>query len=202
MNNLHKTYKETILIIEDQAGFRHIYQDVLEGDGYKVLLAEDGENGWQLAKSEKPELILLDLVLPKLHGLEVLKNIRADAETKDIPVIILSVLGEKKDIQKGLESGANDYAVKGYASPREITSKIRALLAKTDIKRSINSYKLLVKEVRADAAKLQQDIGLTKSFDCPHCGKEIYLEITPDYTRTDGHWFVAHFVCPECQRSF
>jgi DNA-binding response OmpR family regulator len=202
MNNIHKTHKETILIIEDQAGFRRIYQDVLEGDGYKVLLAEDGENGWQLAKSEKPELILLDLVLPKLHGLEVLKNVRADAETKDIPVIILSVLGEKKDIQKGLESGANDYAIKGYVSPREIMSKIRALLAKTDIKRSINSYKLLVKEGRADAVKLQQDIGLTKLFDCPHCGKEIYLEITPDYTRTDSHWFVAHFVCPECQRSF
>ena len=202
MNNTHKNHKETILIIEDQAGFRHIYQDALEGDGYKVLLAEDGENGWQLAKSEKPELILLDLVLPKLHGLEVLKNIRADAETKNIPVIILSVLGEKENIQKGLEAGANDYMVKGYSKPREIMSKIRSLLTKIDIKKSINFYKLLVKNGRADAAKLQQDIGLTKLFDCPYCGKEIYLEITPDYTRTDGHWFVAHFVCPECQKSF
>jgi len=202
MDNTQETHKETILIIEDQAEFRHIYQDALEGDGYKVLLAEDGESGWQLAKSEKPELILLDLVLPKLSGIEVLKNIRADAETRDIPVIILSVLGEKKDIQKGLESGANDYMVKGYSKPREIMSKIRVLLEKIDFKKSINSYKLLVKEGMADAAKLQQDIGLTKSFDCPYCGKEIPLEITPDYTRTDGHWFVAHFVCSECQKSF
>jgi transposase-like protein len=69
-------------------------------------------------------------------------------------------------------------------------------------KRGINSYNLLVKEGKADAVKMQLDIGLTKSFDCPYCGKEIYLEITPDYTRTDGHWFVSHFVCPGCQRSF
>ena len=190
------------MIVEDQIGFRHIFQDVLERDGYKALLAEDGESGWLLAKSEKPALVLLDLVLPKLSGLEVLTNVRADAETKDIPVIILSVLGEKKDIQRGLETGANDYAVKGSSSPNEILNKVHSLLAKTDIERGINSYMLSVKEGKADAVRLQLSIGLTKSFDCPYCGKEIYLEITPDYTRTDGHWFVSHFVCPECQRSF
>ena len=194
--------KGTILIIEDEPLFRRVYQDVLTNNSYKVLVAEDGESGWRLAKSEKPSLTLLDLNLPKLHGLEVLRNIRADVTTKDIPVIVLTVLGEQEDIRKGLDLGADDYLVKGFYSPREILTKISTLLAVADIKKSISSYKLSVKEGRADAAKLQQDIGLTKLFHCPHCKQEMSLELIPDYTRTDGHWFFSHFVCLNCKRSF
>ncbi|HET9870014.1 MAG TPA: response regulator, partial [bacterium] len=95
--------KGTILIVEDQQGFRRIYRDVLENDGYQVLEAEDGEAGWEAARDKKPSLILLDLGLPKIDGFEVLKRIRADEGTKAIPVIIFSVLGEQKDVNRGLE---------------------------------------------------------------------------------------------------
>ena len=194
--------KGTILLIEDEESFRRIYGDVVKRDGYEILEAEDGEIGWKLAKDKKPDLVLLDLVLPKLHGLEVLKRIRSDETTKDIPVLILSVLGDQKDIKKGLEFGANDYTVKGFYSPREILSKIRSLLTKTDIKRNIQSYKVEIKEGRGDSAKLQQDIGLTKLFNCPHCDTAMMLELTPDYTRANGHWFSAHFICSKCERQF
>ena len=194
--------KGTILIIEDEPVFRLVYQDVIANNGYKVLLAEDGESGWRLAKSEKPSLTLLDLNLPRLHGLEVLRHIRADETTKDIPVIVLTVLGEQEDIRKGLDLGADDYLVKGFYSPREILNKIETLIAVADIRRSTSSYKLIVNEGKADAAKLQQDIGLTRLFHCPHCKQEMSLELIPDYTRTDGHWFFSHFVCLNCKRSF
>ena len=194
--------KGTILIVEDEPVFRLVYQDVLTNNGYKVLVAEDGESGWQLAKSEKPSLTLLDLNLPRLHGLEVLRYIRADETTKDIPVIVLTVLGEQEDIRKGLDLGADDYLVKGFYSPREILTKIETLLAVADIKKSTSSYKLIVNEGKADAAKLQQDIGLTRLFHCPHCKQEMSLELILDYTRTDGHWFFSHFVCLNCKRSF
>lgn len=194
--------KGIILIIEDSVSFRKIYKRVLESDGFKVLEAEDGETGWDLVQKEQPDLVLLDLVLPNISGFEVLKKIRADKLTREIPVLILSVLGEQKYIKEGLELGANDYTVKGFYSPKEILSKIHALLTKADIKKKINSYKLKVKEGRVDAAKLQQDIGLTKLFNCPHCKAEMALELLPDYTRTDGHWFSAHFICTECGRSF
>jgi len=194
--------KGTIVIIEDESLFRLVYQDVLANNGYKVLVAEDGESGWRLVKSEKPSLTLLDLNLPKLHGLEVLRRIRFDETTKDIPVIILTVWGEQEDIRKGLDIGADDYLVKGFYSPREICTKIDTVLAVADITISAGSYKLSVKEGRADAAKLQQDIGLTKLFHCPHCKQEMSLELIPDDTRTDGHWFLSHFVCLNCKRSF
>ena len=194
--------KGTILLIEDEESFRTIFGDVIKADGYEVLEAEDGEQGWEMVKEKQPDLVLLDLVLPKLHGLEVLKKIRSDETTKDIPVLILSVLGAQKDIQKGLELGANDYTVKGFYSPREVLSKIHSLLVKEDVRKNIQSYKVEIKEGRGDAAKLEQDIGLTKLFQCPHCDTAMKLELIPDYTRTDGHWFSAHFICDKCSRSF
>ena len=125
--------KGTVLIVEDQKGFRQIYKDVLSSDGYQVLTAEDGEAGWQLSKEKKPHLILLDLGLPKLDGFEVLSRLRADRETKAIPVIIFSVLGEDKDIQKAMGLGANGYVVKGSTTPRQVLVKITEVLARMEL---------------------------------------------------------------------
>jgi DNA-binding response OmpR family regulator len=194
--------KGTILIVEDQQGFRRIYHDVLSNEGYDVIEAEDGEAGWDMVKSRKPQLVLLDLGLPKIDGFEVLKRIRADAETKNIPVIIFSVLGEQKDVRKGLELGANDYTVKGFYTPRQILSKIKSLVTQVDLKNNINSYKLKIMETREDAPKLQSEIGFTKGYHCPHCDAEMNLEVFPDYVRNEGHWFTAHFVCPKCGKAF
>ena len=194
--------KGKVLIIEDDASFRRVYHDMLETAGYHVLVADNGEMGWDLAKAEKPSLIILDLVLPGLHGFEVLKNIRNDKETADIPVLITTALGEQADIKKGLELGATDYMVKGFFTPREILAKIRSVFTQAEMRKGVVSYKLSVKEGRADAAKLQSDIGMLKLFTCPQCQEELLLDLIPDYTRTDSHWFLSHFICPKCQRSF
>ena len=196
------TGRGKILIIEDDASFRRVYHDMFETAGYQVLVAENGELGWDLAKAEKPDLVMLDLVLPGLHGFAVLKYIRDDNETKNIPVIITTALGEQDDIRKGIELGANDYMVKGFFTPREVLSKIRSVFTQADARKGIASYKLLVKEGRADSGRLQTDIGLTKLFNCPQCHEELQLDLIPDYTRTDSHWFLSHFVCPKCKRSF
>jgi two-component system alkaline phosphatase synthesis response regulator PhoP len=196
------TGKGKILIIEDDASFRRVYHDMFETAGYQVLVAENGELGWDLAKAEKPDLVMLDLVLPGLNGFEVLKYIRGDSETKNIPVIITTALGEQDDIRKGIEFGANDYLVKGFFTPREVLAKIRAVFTQAEARKGVTSYKLQVKEGRVDAARLQTDVGLTKLFNCPQCHEELQLDLIPDYTRTDSHWFLSHFVCPKCQRSF
>jgi DNA-binding response OmpR family regulator len=194
--------KGTILIVEDQQGFRRIYHDVLANDGYDVLEAEDGEAGWEAVKSKKPHLVLLDLGLPKIDGFEVLKKIRADAETKHIPVIIFSVLGEQKDVKKGLELGANDYTVKGFYTPRQILSKIKNLMNQVDMKKTVNSYKMKIQEAKEDAAKLQNEVGFTNGYQCPTCKVDMTLELFPDYVRNEGHWFTAHFICGKCGKAF
>jgi len=194
--------KETILVVEDELAFRRVYVDLLKSEGYNVLVAEDGEKGWELAYKELPDLVVLDLALPKLHGFDVLKNIRSSGVTKSIPVLVMTVLGEQEDIRKGFELGANDYLVKGYYTPVEMLNKVRLMLSASDIRKGIGSYKVAVKERKLDAAKLEHDIGLTNLFSCPSCGGELALELIPDYTRTQGHWFSAHFLCPACDRLF
>jgi len=194
--------KGTILVVEDELAFRRVYVDLLKSEGYNVLVAEDGEKGWELAYKELPDLIVLDLALPKLHGFDVLKNIRSSGVTKSISVLVMTVLGEQDDIRKGFELGANDYLVKGYYTPVEMLNKVRLMLSESDIRKGIGSYKVAVKERKLDAAKLEHDIGLTNLFSCPSCGGELALELIPDYTRTQGHWFSAHFLCPACDRLF
>jgi DNA-binding response OmpR family regulator len=189
--------KGTILIVEDQQGFRRIYRDVLENDGYQVIEAEDGEAGWTAAKEKKPNLILLDLGLPKIDGFEVLKRIRAHEETKTIPVIIFSVLGEQKDVNRGLELGANDYTVKGFYTPRQILSKIKALISQVDTKPASPSYKVSLRENAEDFGKMRDDIGLA-NYNCSQCQTELVLELFPDFMRGQGHWFTAHLMCPKC----
>ena len=194
--------KATILIIEDEPGFRKIYKDFFESEGYSVLEADDGQKGLELIRSAKPNLVLLDIVLPQISGFDVLKSIRSDAQTKEIPVIIFSVLGERDTVKKGLELGANDYAVKGFYSPGEMLSKVRGLLFKADMRKHMVTYKLQIGEGRADAQRLQQDMGMVNLFECPHCKGTVLLDMIPDFSRTDGHWFFSHFVCSTCSRAF
>lgn len=194
--------KGKILLIEDDSGFRRTYSDVLAAEGHVVVTAEDGEQGLAMVRTEKPDVVLLDLILPKLPGFEVLKRIRSDAETKDTIVIVMSVLGEQSHIQKGLELGANDYTVKGFYKPNEVLGKIQALLEQPGGTKQTDVYNLFVKENRGDVAKLRSTTGWTKPFTCPIDNEEMQLVLIPDYSRTDGHWFSAHFVCPVCNRPF
>jgi len=197
-----QSIKGTILLIEDEPGFRHIYSLVLKNAGYDVLEAVDGDAGLKMVLANKPTLVLLDLMLPKLHGFDVLKKIRETESVKEIPVIIFSVMGEQMDIERGMILGANDYTIKGFYTPKEILGKIEAVLSSVDIKKDLNSYFLSIEDGRGDSTKLQHAIGLTKMFNCPQCDKQIVLEMLPDYTRTNGHWFSSHFYCRFCHKDF
>jgi len=194
--------KGLILIVEDQLGFRRIYEDVLTSDGYQVLVAEDGEKGWDMIREKMPDLVLLDLGLPKIDGFEVLRRVRADEKTKEVPIIIFSVMGEEKDIKKALEMGANDYTVKGFYTPRQILSKIKSLVASGPTQNTQLSYKLEVKGEAKDAPRMLEEIGLTGGYRCPQCGGEIVLEMFPDYVKEGGHWFIGRLSCASCGKIF
>jgi len=117
-----------ILFVEDEAALQEAFGEVLKQAGYKVVMALDGEIGLRLAKSEKPDLILLDIILPKLHGFEVLKKLKKDKETEDIPVIVLTNLEKVEDVEKAIELGAKNYLVKTQYNLEEVISKIRKII--------------------------------------------------------------------------
>jgi two-component system alkaline phosphatase synthesis response regulator PhoP len=192
--------KKTILLVEDETAFRTIYQDMLDSGGFHVLTAADGEAGLQMALSQKPDLVLLDLNLPKLHGFEVLKSIRENKSTNGLPVIILTVQGSDKDIKKGSELGATDYLIKGMCTPVETLRRINTVLSGAKEKKTI--FKIEVKERLLDGMLLEQEAGLGIYYCCPQCRLEVYLETTLDAVKEGKHFFSARFVCPNCQKQF
>lgn len=117
-----------ILVVEDDKFLRELIVQKLLREGYTTAEAIDGEEGLRKIKEEKPDIILLDIILPGIDGFEVLKRAKEDEEIKDIPVIILSNLGQQEDIDKGVELGAKDYLVKAEFTPGEIVEKVRAIL--------------------------------------------------------------------------
>lgn len=117
-----------ILFIEDESALQKTFGEILKQEGYRMISALDGEVGLELAKNQKPDLILLDLILPKLHGFEVLQQLAKDHQTKQIPVIVLTNLEEMEDIEKALELGATTYLVKENYSLEEIVKKIKKIL--------------------------------------------------------------------------
>jgi len=117
-----------ILIVEDDKFLRELVVTSLTKKNYIVLEALDGEEGIKKTKEEKPDLVLLDLVLPGMDGFEVLTQIKSDPAVSSIPVIIFSNLGQKEDVEKGLALGASGYLVKAHFVLSEVVAKIKQLL--------------------------------------------------------------------------
>jgi len=118
-----------ILVVEDEAVLQKALADMLGDAAFEVAQAIDGEQAVEMAHSAKPDLILLDLVLPKKHGLEVLQALKEDDATKMIPVIILTNLEDKDDISRALELGAKGYLVKANYDMKEVIAKVQEAIA-------------------------------------------------------------------------
>ncbi|MFA5039373.1 MAG: response regulator [Candidatus Omnitrophota bacterium] len=121
--------KRTILIIDDEVGLRNLLKFRLVSFGYDVLVAEDGYAGIELAKSMKPDLIILDIMMPYFNGIEVCKKLKSDYTTKEIPIVFLSVLAQKEDIEMGKQAGGEFFLTKPY-DPEKLNFVIRMALDK------------------------------------------------------------------------
>ncbi|TAK05570.1 response regulator [Patescibacteria group bacterium] len=121
--------KFRVLIVEDDAFLAGIYTTKFSLEGFDVLSAGDGLAGLKVARKELPDIILLDVLMPKMDGFEVLDELKKDAATKHIPVVILTNLGQKEDVQRGLKGGAVDYLIKAHFVPADTVAKVRKILA-------------------------------------------------------------------------
>ena len=131
MNNMadnKKNQKKIILLVEDDSFLAGMYMTKLKLENFEVKLADNGEDALKMAQKDVPDLVLLDIILPRMDGFEVLKGIKASPKTKDVPIILLTNLGQKKDVDKGLSLGAEDYLIKAHFMPNEVIEKIKKTL--------------------------------------------------------------------------
>ncbi|PKQ17347.1 MAG: hypothetical protein CVT67_00625 [Actinobacteria bacterium HGW-Actinobacteria-7] len=203
---------KTILVVEDTQMLRQMYSDRLEHDGYRVLNAADGAEALTLMRSDTPDLILLDLIMPKMSGLEVLDLVKRDPRLRDVPVLILSNLGQEADVKRGIEMGAVDYLIKNEARPNDVANRISKILAKIERSRpepqadvpktefSANTYQVLLRDHEADADRFVAAADLPRRLWCPACEVELVLELVAK--AGDHRWYDAHVTCPRCSREF
>lgn len=119
-----------VLIVDDDAFLLDMYVFKFKESGFEVEVAKNGEEAVSLAKSTNPDVILLDIVMPKMDGFEVLRAIKANNVSPNAVIVVLSNLGQKEDVEKGLKLGANDYIIKAHSTPSEVVAKVNSLLTK------------------------------------------------------------------------
>jgi DNA-binding response OmpR family regulator len=121
---------KTVLVVDDEQDILDLVRFRLEHDGYRVITASDGEAGLSLALAERPDLCVLDVMMPKLGGFEVLAQLRQDPATAAMRIIMLTARGQDADVDRGFELGAHDYMTKPF-SPKELRRRVNAQLAHT-----------------------------------------------------------------------
>ena len=138
VNNYQTEEMTTILLVEDEKDLLELLNYNLNREGFNTLTASTGEEGLKQVRTTKPDLILLDLMLPAMDGLEVCRTLKSREHTADIPVIMLTARGEESDIVRGLEMGADDYITKPF-SPRILMARIRAVLRRAEAEMQTNT---------------------------------------------------------------
>lgn len=118
-----------VLIVEDDPLMSRMYHKIFSFEGYEVEIADNGEEGLEKTRTTKPTVILLDIMMPKMNGLEVLDKLKADPDTKTIPVIMLTNLAGQQDAEAALSKGAVKYIVKSEHEPKEITHMVKEIIA-------------------------------------------------------------------------
>ena len=141
--------KPLVLVVEDETALITLLRYNLEREGFRVAEARDGEEALVLCQEEKPDIVLLDWMLPHLSGIEVCRRLRRTPETRDVPIIILTARGEEADKIRGLDSGADDYVTKPF-SPAELISRLRAVLRRA--RPALSSEMLQFEDLSMDLA--------------------------------------------------
>lgn len=119
-----------ILLVEDDKFLRKAAEVTLKRQGFDVLTAQDGEAGLDLAREAMPDLVLLDLIMPKMQGFQVLGHLKADRKTAGIPVVVMSNLGQDSDVQRAIDAGASAYVVKSNTALQSLVETVRQILAR------------------------------------------------------------------------
>ena len=150
--------KKKIIVVEDEPDLVDVVTYNLEREGYSVLASQRGDEGLNLIRSEVPDLVLLDLMLPGMDGLSICRQMKSDSSMREIPIIIASAKGEESDVVIGLEMGADDYLAKPF-SPRELLARIRAVLRRGAPTADVRDDRIVVRDLIIDSRKHEVKIN-------------------------------------------
>jgi len=188
--------KYQVLLVEDSKAIQQMYRNKLMMEQFAVVTADNGMEAIKALSLSKPDIILLDLMMPIMDGYKVLQVVKTDQKFKDIPVLVFSAKGQSDEIEKALSLGAAGYIVKSVTKPNEVIEKLRAALNKKPDEQAVARYRIEIKETLYDAKKLSDDFKLN-GFVCPSCKVPMLLDLIPDFSH-DAPWFSAKFFCPRC----
>ena len=150
--------KKKIVVVEDEPDLVDVVTYNLEREGYSVRASKRGDEGLNLIRSEVPDLVLLDLMLPGMDGLSICRQMKSDSSMREIPIIIASAKGEESDVVIGLEMGADDYLAKPF-SPRELLARIRAVLRRGAPTADVRDDRIVIRDLTIDSRKHEVKIN-------------------------------------------
>lgn len=206
-----------ILLIDDTVFFRRMYALALHDAGHDVFEAGDGLEGIEKAQEAQPDLIILDMAMPKLGGLPTLERLKADQDIKNIKVVVFSALENLIDINRAKRLGAIEYLIKAVDKPADVVQKINHILnnghseasaQSADISgfnHTAQSFRVFLHESKGETSDLTSYLQLPEHLSCPKCQEVLALELLPDSelsANTNRHEFKAHLVCPACGDTF
>jgi DNA-binding response OmpR family regulator len=189
--------RNKILLVEDSKVVQQMYRNKLTFEQFIVITADNGMEAIKILSQEKPDIILLDLMMPIMDGYKVLQVIKTDKKLSDIPVLVFSAKGQPEEVEKALNLGAAGYIVKATTKPNEVVEQIKKVLSKKPSEQKLTRYLVEIRENAYDAKKLALDFNLNE-LKCPKCQAPLLIELIPDFSH-ETLWFNGRFVCPRCQ---
>lgn len=185
------------MLVEDSKVVQQMYKNKLILEQFNVITAENGMEAIKILSQEKPDIILLDLMMPIMDGYKVLQVVKTDPKLSSIPVLVFSAKGQPEEVEKALNLGAAGYFVKATTKPNEVIDHIKKLLSQQPQVKEVKRYTVEIKENAYDAKKLAQDFNLNE-LKCQKCQSPMLLELIPDFSH-ETPWFNTRFFCPRCQ---
>lgn len=189
--------RNKILLVEDSKVIQQMYKNKLTIEQFNVITADNGMEAIKILSQEKPDIILLDLMMPIMDGYKVLQVIKTDPRLSNIPVLVFSAKGQAEEVEKSLNLGAAGYIVKATTKPNEVIEQIRKVLSQKPKVQELSHYLIEVRENVYDAKKLATDFNLN-DLKCQKCQAPLLLELMPDFTH-ETPWFSGRFLCPRCR---
>jgi len=189
--------RNTILLVEDSKVVQQMYRNKLTFEQFNVLTADNGMEAVKVLSKEKPDIILLDLMMPIMDGFKVLQVVKTDPRLSNIPVLVFSAKGQSEEVEKALNLGAAGYIVKATTKPNEVVEQIRKVLSQKPKVQELTRYVVEIRENSYDVKKLAADFNLN-DLRCRNCNAPLLLELIPDFSH-ETPWFTGKFFCPRCR---